>query len=197
MLGELDLADAQAAFRAIARASPGGLGAAPAEDVRHPPSMDLRAAMALAADRDSIARLYRDGYAALFNLGLEALGSDFSPMATPTNGPPDAATVAAVQRLYLALLGNIADSHIVRIHGDAVAHIVMTAAQGWLARAYRRGGLDTDPDFAAWDEALKADRINPGTTADLTVAVLLIAGLTGGQRSAAPPARPGGTDRDT
>ena len=38
-----------------------------------PPSIDLRAAMALAAERDSIARQYRDGYAELFELGLPPL----------------------------------------------------------------------------------------------------------------------------
>jgi len=197
VLGALDVADAQAAFRAIARARPGGLGAAPAQDVRQAPSVDLRAAMALAAHRDSIARQYSDAYAMLFDLGLGTLGNDFALPDTPMNGPPDPATVAAVQRLYLALLGSVADSHIVRIHGDAVAHIVMTAAQGWLARAGRQGGLEADPDFAAWDAALKADRINPGTTADLTVAVLLIAGLAGPRPPAAPSPDPGGTDRDT
>ena len=63
VLADLDLADAEAAYRAIARAQPGGLGAAPSQDVREPPSVDLRAAMALAAPRDSIARQYRDGCA--------------------------------------------------------------------------------------------------------------------------------------
>lgn len=179
VLGALDLSDAQAAFRAIARASPGGLGTAPDEDVRRAPSVGLRAAMALAAHRDSIARQYRDGYGDLFDLGLPTLGSGFSLMATSASDAPDAGTVAAVQRLYLALLGSVADSHIVRIHGEAVAHIVMTAAQGWRVRARRHGGLDTDPEFVAWDASLKADGINPGTTADLTVAALLIAGLTG------------------
>ncbi|RZL87507.1 MAG: triphosphoribosyl-dephospho-CoA synthase [Variovorax sp.] len=179
VLGALDLSDARAAFRAIARARPGGLGTAPSEDVSHSPSVDLRAAMALAAHRDSIARQYRDGYSTLFDLAVPTLGTGFSLMATSASGAPDAGTVAAVQRLYLALLGSVADSHIVRIHGEAVAHSVMTAAQGWRVRARRHGGLDADPDFAAWDAALKADRINPGTTADLTVASLLIAGLTG------------------
>ena len=178
VLADLDLADAQSAYRAIARARPGGLGAAPSEDVNHPPNIDLRAAMALAAHRDSIARQYRDGYAALFDPGLAALGPGFSLMATPGAGPVDASTVAAVQRLYLTLLGSVADSHIVRIHGEAVAHIVMTAAQAWLRRAQGDSGLDADSQFAAWDASLKADRINPGTTADLTVATLLIAGLT-------------------
>ena len=178
VLSGLDLADAQAAYRAIARARPGGLGDAPREDVHRPPSVDLRAAMALAADRDRIARQYRDGYADLFELGLGALGPRFALAANESTGAVDARTVAAVQRLYLALLGSAADSHIVRIHGEAVAHTVMAAAQRWQARARRAGGLDTDPGFAAWDAALKAERINPGTSADLTVATLLIAGLT-------------------
>ena len=178
VLADLDLTDAQAAYRAIARAHPGGLGTAASEDVHQPPSVDLRAAMALAAERDSIARQYRDGYADLFDVGLAALDRGFSLMAMPSAGRPDASVVAAVQRLYLTLLSRFADSHIVRIHGEAVAHIVMTAAQGWRARPRRGGELDADPEFAAWDAALKADRINPGTTADLTVATLLIAGLT-------------------
>ncbi len=178
VLAELDLADAGAAYRAIARANPGGLGAAPSEDVRRAPSVNLRAAMALAAPRDSIARQYRDAYVDLFGFGLSALGKGFSLKPTGAADDVDAPTHAAVQRLYLALLGRWPDSHIVRIHGERVAHIVMTAAQGWAARERMEGGVDNNPEFAAWDAALKADRINPGTTADLTVAVLLIAGLT-------------------
>ena len=178
VLAGLDLADAQAAYRAIALAHPGGLGTAPTQDVQQPPRVDLRAAMALAASRDSIARQYRDGYGDLFEVGPAALGQGFALMATPASGHPNADTAAAVQRLYLTLLSRFADSHIVRIHGDAVAHIVMTAAQGWCSRAWRDGELDADPEFAGWDAALKADRVNPGTTADLTVAALLLAGLT-------------------
>ena len=177
VLADLNLADAQAAFRAIAQARPGGLGTAPSQDVRDPPSVDLRAAMALAAPRDSIARQYRDGFVELFDAGAAALGTGFSLMSAPVC--PDASTVAAVQRLYLWLLGRFADSHIVRNHGDAVAHIVMSAAQAWQRRACRDGEVDTDADFAAWDASLKAEHINPGTTADLTVAALLIAGLCG------------------
>ena len=180
VLADLDLADAQATYRAIARARPGGLGTAPSQDVGQPPSVDLRAAMALAADRDSIARQYRDGYAELFETGLASGLLGYSPRSEPAAGSPTVETVAVVQRLYLTLLSRFADSHIVRNHGLAVAHIVMTAAQAWLARAGHDGGLDAEPEFAAWDTRLKAERINPGTTADLTVATLLMAGLTGG-----------------
>jgi len=179
VLADLDLADAQAAFRAIARAHPGGLGTAPSQDVHYPPSVDLRAAMALAAARDSIARQYRDGFADLFDLASVATREGFLLTATRSSAVPDASTVATVQRLYLSLLSRFVDSHIVRNHGEAVAHIVMTAAQAWQLRACRDGEVDADPEFAAWDASLKADRINPGTTADLTVAALMIAGLSG------------------
>ena len=176
VLADLDVADAAAAYRAIARANPGGLGSVPSQDVQRPPSIDLRAAMALAAPRDSIARQYRDGFADLFAFGLPALGEGFSLLS-------ETSAAAAVQRLYLRLLSHFADSHIVRNRGAAVAHIVMTAAQAWAARAAQAqamdAALDTDGEFAAWDESLKSARINPGTTADLTVATLLIAGLSG------------------
>ena len=170
VLADLDVKDAAAAYRAIARANPGGLGSAPSQDVQQPPSVDLRAAMALAAPRDSIARQYRDGFVDLFTLGLPALGGGF------LRGS-EAAQMAAVQRLYLRLLSRFADSHIVRKHGTAVAQIVMTAAQTWADRAEQAPTPQADAEFAAWDEALKLSRINPGTTADLTVATLLIAGL--------------------
>ena len=175
VLAGLNLSDAQAAFRAIARARPGGLGTAPEQDVHDSPSVDLRAAMALAAPRDSIARQYRDGFADLFDLGLPALGSGFAP---GREGAVAASVTTAVQRLYLTLLSAFPDSHIVRKHGDGVAQIVMRAAQAWAARARSGVPLDNDCEFIAWDESLKAACINPGTTADLTVAALLIAGLT-------------------
>lgn len=181
VLHELDLADAQCAFRAIARAHPGGLGSAPDQDVNRPPNVDLRTAMALAARRDSIARLYRDGYGPLFELVAAMLDPGLSVGSlnadADSEDEPDPATAAAVLRLYLALLGSVPDSHIVRIHGEAVAHTVMAAAQRWRRQMGRAGGLDGDPEFAAWDASLKAQRINPGTSADMTVAALLIAGL--------------------
>lgn len=177
VLAASTVADAEAAYRAIARARPGGLGAAPAQDVNAAPSVDLRSAMALAAERDRIARQWRDGFADLFDIGVPALGPGFSLNEAPFDAPPGGDTTASVQRLYLTLLGHASDSHIVRNHGDAVAHIVMSAAQGFLARSQRGEPLDADPDFQAWDASLKARRINPGTTADLTVATLLIAGI--------------------
>lgn len=175
VLAGLTLADAEHAYRAIARANPGGLGEAPTQDVREAPSVDLRTAMALSAERDLIARQYRDAYADLFDLALPTLGPRFACPASDLCESPDAAVTASVQHLYLALLATFPDSHIVRKHGEAVAQTVMTSAQAW------RGAADVDasPAFAAWDESLKAQGINPGTSADLTVATLMMAGLPG------------------
>jgi triphosphoribosyl-dephospho-CoA synthase len=174
VLAGLDLNDARAAYRAIALANPGGLGRAPAQDVHASPSVDLRAAMALAAGRDCVARQYANGYADLFELALPALlHPGFSLMPAPVGQALDARTVARVQSVYLRLLSSLADSHIVRKHGESVAHIVMRSAQAWRACP----APDADPAFAAWDQSLKADAINPGTSADLTVAALFLAEL--------------------
>lgn len=174
VLAELDVDDARAAYRAIAQARPGGLGSAPAEDVHGTPSLDLRAAMALAADRDSIARLYRDGYLELFERGLRPLST--RPSIGEDGSVPPAVT-SAVQRAYLSFLASRPDSHIVRKHGAALAHSVMRSAQPWLARASAGENLDADPGFATWDAQLKAAGLNPGTSADFTVAALFVAGI--------------------
>jgi triphosphoribosyl-dephospho-CoA synthase len=166
VLAGLSVDDTRAAYRAIVLANPGGLGAAPAEDVHAPPSLNLRDAMALAADRDMIARQYANGFRELFEAAAAGVPSGF-PLTE------EGAVAPAVQRIYLRWLARWPDSHIVRKHGEAVAQTVMRAAQAW-------EGIDapgSDPAFAAWDESLKAAGINPGTSADLTVATLLLAAL--------------------
>ena len=173
VMRSLDVADARGAYRAIAQANPAGLGDAPSQDVHEQPTVGLREAMALAASRDRIAQQYVSGHADLFDIGLAAWPSGFVLNAGPVGEAPDAPTKAAVQRVFLGFLGRIPDSHIVRKHGEAVAHTVMTAAQAWRAHS----SPDDEASFAAWDESLKARGINPGTSADLTVATLMIAGL--------------------
>jgi triphosphoribosyl-dephospho-CoA synthase len=180
VLAALDLDDASHAFRAIARANPGGLGRVEEQDVHAPPSSNLRQAMSLAAPRDRIARQYRDAFAELFELGLQALG----------NGAVDD---SAVQRVYLAFLATVPDSHIVRKRGDSVAQHVMAQAEPWWRRARAGEALGADPAFAEWDEALKSEAINPGTSADLMVATLFLAGLLDAP-SNAPESSAGGND---
>jgi len=184
VLAGLNLEDARCAFRAIALANPGGLGSAAEQDVRAAPSVDLRSAMRLAAGHDSIARFYAEGYAELFERAEPLLDAGFPGYPGFQGGSvgdgapfglPGKADAARVQRVFIDFLASRPDSHIVRKHGEAAAHIVMVTAQAWRAH----GALEADPGFIEWDESLKARRINPGTSADLTVAALLLAGLLG------------------
>ncbi len=184
VLQRLSLDDARAAYRAIALARPGGLGSAAEQDVSAAPTVDLRAAMALAADRDRIAFQYAHGHADIFDLGLPAL-EDAQRRALRAGEDAGAAAMLAMQRAYLEFLAAFPDSHIVRKHGAAVAHSVMAEAEPWRTRARRGEPLDADPGFAEWDEALKARNLNPGTSADLSVAASFTALLCEGGAPAA------------
>jgi triphosphoribosyl-dephospho-CoA synthase len=167
-LAETDVEDAALAFRAIALARPGGLGRVARHDVHEPATVSLRHAMAEAADRDLIARQYATGFADVFATGLAALA------AARTHGLDPAWATSAV---FLAFLSAFPDSHIVRRHGAAAAEEVRRTAGGHFARL--EAAADLAAELLAWDAALKARGINPGTSADLTVATLFADRLHG------------------
>ena len=160
----LTVDDARAAYRAIAHANPGGLGRAPAQDVAAEPSIDLRAAMALAADRDRIACQYAQGFDELFKLGLPAFQQGL-----------DQGIPVAVLSTYLRWLASGPDSHIVRKHGAALAQTVTVDAAVLRGEWLAQGCLAGSNALSSWDTQLKTRGINPGTSADLTVATLFVA----------------------
>ncbi len=168
VLARLDIDDARLAYRAIALANPGGLGDAPEQSVHHAPTVGLRDAMALAATRDSIARQYAEGFRDIFETGLGALRE-----------VPAASLHAATLNVFLRFLGAWPDSHIVRKHGAAVAQSVTLAARArraqWLRTLDEAGSAAAGVPLKAWDAELKTAAINPGTSADLTVATLFVA----------------------
>ncbi len=169
VLDGLTLDDSHATYRAIRLANPGGLGQAEQEDVQAAPTLPLRQAMALAATRDSIAAQYANGFADV----QAAAQAHPAPPAPPAAGQAASADVSAwVGRIYLHWLASRPDSHIVRKHGPAVAHTVMCAAQDWGRHAQADAAWHRSADFLAWDQSLKQQAINPGTSADLTVATL-------------------------
>ncbi|MGF6300808.1 triphosphoribosyl-dephospho-CoA synthase [Paraburkholderia sp. WC7.3g] len=176
VLSRLDIEDARLAYRAIALANPGGLGDAPEQSVHAPPTVGLREAMRLASERDSIARQYANGFADLFDTGLAAY-DDAAPQAHPT--APGNPAERAMLNVFLAFLSGWPDSHIVRKHGLALAQSVTLMAREQHARwrqtppAIRPSA--SDPQLDAWDAKLKAQAINPGTSADLAVATLFVA----------------------
>jgi triphosphoribosyl-dephospho-CoA synthase len=164
VLAGLDKNDASLAFRAIVRAAPSGLGRVERHDVFEPAAATLQEAMAEAADRDRIARQYVSGFADVFDLGEPALRAA-SQRWPATHWP----TLA----VYLGFLSAFPDSHIVRQHGAAAGEDVRRAATTLHARLSSLSDPgDLMPDVLAWDSSLKQQDINPGTSADLTVATL-------------------------
>ena len=166
VLDDLDTVDAGLAFRAIVRAAPAGLGHAAENDVTRPARVTLRQAMADAAERDRVARQYVTAYADVFERGLPRLA------AAKARSWAEAWTTSAI---YLGFLAGFPDTHIVRKYGPAVAEEVQQSAidfQGRLQSSWDPSRL-TD-ELLAWDAALKARNINPGTSADLTVATLFV-----------------------
>jgi triphosphoribosyl-dephospho-CoA synthase len=165
-LDGLDREDADLAFRAIMRASPAGLGAAPQHDVAEPATVTLREAMAAAADRDRIALQYATGFADVLGLGLEALAQ------ARADGHDRPMTILKV---FVAFASAFPDSHIRRKLGPEATDAVMARFR---ELASRLEAVETREEaFAAaleLDRFLKENGQNPGTSADLTVATLFV-----------------------
>lgn len=167
VLEGLTVDDAARAYHAIRLANPGGLGTASEQDVRHRPTVTLREAMTLAADRDLIARQYANGFADVFDVGVPELLNDLGRYES---------VEAAIVWCHLRWLARYPDSLIARKCGPAVADGVRERAAEVLAL----GGLETPGGRragVALDAHLRADgnRLNPGTSADLVTACLFVA----------------------
>lgn len=160
----LTKADAGFAFRAIVRASPAGLGEASRHDVRDEVDATLLEAMREAAGRDRVAFQYVSDFSDIFGTGMKALEE-----ARRRGWPAPWPVVAA----YLAFLAAFPDTHIARKHGLFAAE----RTQGESLRLRDRFMNLSDPatllpDLLVFDHHLKDLRLNPGTSADLTVATV-------------------------
>jgi triphosphoribosyl-dephospho-CoA synthase len=159
VLTDLTVDDARLVYRAIRLANPGGLGEAGEQDVRQEPTVTLREAMALAADRDLIARQYVTDFADVLTAGLPVLKEGLERTGS---------LEGAILHTQIELLAHDPDSLIARKCGPEVAREASERAQA--VRSGKTGLADLD----AW---LRADgrRRNPGTTADLIAAILFVA----------------------
>jgi triphosphoribosyl-dephospho-CoA synthase len=128
--------------------------------------------MAMAAERDAVAREYVTDFALTFETGVPAI------LAARSEGL--AWTDTAVEA-HLALLETAPDTHIARKLGPVEA-----AAVSRRAGEVRAAGGTQSPEgrkaLAALDAELRdsRNRRNPGTTADLTCAALFVVILEGG-----------------
>ena len=169
VLHQLSVEDAREAYRAIRAAKPGGLGDVPRHEVAADPEVTLLEAMRAAEARDRIAWNYTHGFADIFDLGLVWLAQALERW----NAPSWAAT-----RVYLGYLAHLPDTLIERKFGMRTATEVQDEA-GPIEASFTSCPSPeamTAP-LIAFDRALKARRLNPGTSADLTVATLFAASL--------------------
>jgi triphosphoribosyl-dephospho-CoA synthase len=171
VLASTTVADAVEVYTAIRKTRPGGLGSAEREDVATAPTVSLRDAMVLAAERDSVAREYATGFATTFGIGAPALRAARSSGL----GWSD-----AVVQAYLSILAAVPDTHIARKLGPAAAEAVSCRAR----EVEEAGGVRTAAGrhaLAAFDAELRGptNSHNPGTTADLTCAALFVVILEG------------------
>ena len=165
VLASTTRADADWVYQAIRRAAPGGLGKAEAQDVSSAPTVTLFQAMDIAAGRDRIAWQYVNCYADVFDLAIPRYYKGMSAWG-------DEAWAAAA--VFAELLKTVPDSHIERKFGGGHNRLVaetMTRIASALSAAAEPG--QTLPLLRQADAGFKAAGINPGTSADLTVACLL------------------------
>ncbi|CAA2159611.1 2-(5''-triphosphoribosyl)-3'-dephosphocoenzyme-A synthase [Methylobacterium brachiatum] len=167
VLDALEATDSEAVFAAIRLANPGGLGRAERHDVTSDAPPSLRAAMAEAAGRDRIARAYDTGFSDIAAIGLPALAEARAASLDPT---------WCTTAIHLAYLRSVPDSHIARKAGPSVAEAVRREVDTMLANLNLADRpVDT---LLALDASLKARALNPGTSADFTVATVFWDALT-------------------
>lgn len=176
VLAGLSQDDAREAFRGIVLAQPAGLGEAAVADVAAEPGISLFAAMQLAAPRDRIAWNFVHTYEDLFDLAIPTMRAVLQTGERLTD-----AMVAA----YLRLLASTPDTHIARKHGSALAEQVRRRA----AEVETRYKACEDPAARealvfTFDRELKHAEVNPGTSADLTMASLMAMSLAAALQNA-------------
>ena len=108
VLAKSTVNDARATYEAIRLASPSGLGRADEQDIQQEPTVTLAQVMALAAERDVVARQYANGFREVLNDGLSALQHGLQTCASLED---------AVITVHLQLLAQFPDTLIIPLGG--------------------------------------------------------------------------------
>ena len=171
VLESTTVVDTTLAYRAVRTVQPGGMGKVDEADLVDDPAINLRDAMALAQERDLVAAQYADGYYLLFD--------EVVPRLLEFQAKWGYALWSAVGA-YLALLSRYPDSLIARKYGvDEARKVIAEAVPLSESFAVTNEPEQFEPQLLEFDRRLKRDGLNPGTTADLVITGLFIAGLEG------------------
>ncbi len=169
VLRSLSVEDARAAYRAIRVAEAGGLGEVADHDIGAEPRIDLLEAMRAAETRDRIAWNYTHDYVDILELGLKWRNGGLKRWGQ---------THWTTTYVFLGFLAHIPDTLIERKFGADAASEIRDEARPIEASFSQC----TKPDemvapLTAFDRSLKERGLNPGTSADLTVATLFASAL--------------------
>jgi len=168
-LSQLSVDDAVWVAKAIVLANPGGLGASNQHDVHDAPQVSLLEMMHTAQDKDRIAWQYANAFQNIVGFGVNLYADALLKWEN---------AAWATTALYLGFLTRYADTHVLRKHGEQVANLLMQEAKEIESNYWATHNPKLmQKQLLAWDASLKARKINPGTSADLTVATLLASAL--------------------
>lgn len=169
ILGQLSIEDAEWVAKAIVLANPGGLGRADVHDVRVAPQVTLFEMMYSAQHYDRIAWQYANAFQDILVFGMACYAKAMKKWQNPA---------WAATALYLGFLTHQPDTHVIRKHGELLATHLMEEAQAYANVYWETDNIKlVQKHLLSWDRLLKQRGINPGTSADLTVATLLAVSL--------------------
>lgn len=165
----LTVSDAEYVTRAILLANPGGLGRVDQYDVREIPKVSLLTIMQSAQDKDRIAWQYANEFRDIMEFGLTRYADAMIKWVNPA---------WSATALYLVFMMQYPDTHVVRKFGLSFSESLRQEAVEFerMHRAAENPKL-VQKSLLEWDASLKQRGINPGTSADLTVATLLVSEL--------------------
>ena len=173
-LSQLSLEDADLTAQAIVLANPAGLGHVEENDVHAKPSVNLFEMMSSAQEKDRIAWQYANQFLDIFDFGLATYTWALEKWANDSNARGQNRAWATTA-LYLGFLARQLDSHVVRKHGVIVAkQFMQEATEIYALFLAAENPKLVQKQLLIWDASLKSRHINPGTSADLTVACLML-----------------------
>lgn len=170
VLAESTIEDAKQVYRAIRIVEPGGMGANKDQDLSEEPTVSLLNTMKIAVSWDRIADQYSNNFHDIFHYGVPRyiqLLAQWQDERWATTG------------LFLGYLARFPDSLVERKYGMLKAREIsdmIVQLEKELCRSDSPGRYEAQ--LLKIDGHLKRDRINPGTTADLTVASVFAASLS-------------------
>ncbi len=161
--------DAKLVYRAIRLAEPGGMGQKNNQDLSEEPDVSLLNTMKIAQSWDRIAAQYSNNYTDVFEYGVPRYRSFMQRWDDER---------WATTGVFLGYLSQFSDSLIERKFGLLKAKEIsdmITPLERELCRSDSPGWYEAQ--LMEIDSQLKRNRINPGTSADLTIASIFAAAL--------------------